>query len=194
MLRNVNREMSRAKRDLLADSVVERAINSLRKGDGLARNYIYALATAGAPGPDGEPYEGAALRLIRIHREAPESPADEFPMRSMVLHALTESLGYAVSVPYLRRIATTDGFEAWVAMSALIAGATPGYYSQIPAAERQRALEAVAAIWAAVEAGPRKPFDRSGRAPAGVRDVVPNEYALRALGQFARAQGWIKDR
>lgn len=197
VLRQQYGRASREKLDTLADKLTERTMAA-----GVSRptsfedpryQTVTALRHAGAlpQGRDGTPYDGAAERLIRIHRESPAGA----PGRSSAVSALAEVTGFDRSAAYLREVATSRDPTAGPAMQALIQAASPGASAGMPEGDRQLAMEILRSLWNGVapvfaNVGGDSARARSQDALRKAMDTVPNVEAAGALWRFALTQGW----
>jgi hypothetical protein len=197
ILRPVSRAHSRAKLDSLADRLTARAIGARGfDGDRIRLDAIEALRDAGlrvGPHRNGIPYDGAADRLIRIHRESPLVASS----RSAALWALTQVVGFDRSSSYLHAVAGSSDPTAWDAMGALtLAGAGTAGVRDIPDEDRLIALKALRQLWDGLRPAvdPESGAVVSPTIISGAFATVPDEEARRILANFAAKQGWIRPR
>jgi hypothetical protein len=134
ILRGVDGVYSRAKRDEVADSLAARAIANRADGGSVQDSAQYgaaarAVMVLGRSGMDrtpaldsssqGQLYEGALDRLIRVHRSAPARA-----IRSRALAAMLRQPDRARALGYVRSVAESPGEPAADAIQRLIEDAT----------------------------------------------------------------------
>ena len=190
VLRGRSGSVRPAKLDSLADKLALRVVSSARDGDKErdGTTEVLALSLAGArpvPGVDGIAYSGAAQRLIRIHQDSPNSAS---LARGSAIRSLARVVEFQRSLPYLRKVATSEDPTAGEAMRTLIIAATSGAVPGMTEVDRAKSSETLRELWEAV----RQAEDRQQWTPESSRKghPVPNKIARANLGVYARDRGW----